>query len=178
MGTGASGKVLGVYGFGRIGSIVAEVGRAFGMRVVVWSREGSLARARSAGFEGTASRQELFEMADVLSLHLPHSPETRATITRADLTRMKPSALFVNTSRAEIVAPGALESALASGRPGRAAVDVYENEPILGAHHPLIGMPNVLCTPHLGYSVESSTRRSSLRSSSTSARSRRGNRST
>jgi D-3-phosphoglycerate dehydrogenase / 2-oxoglutarate reductase len=156
MGSGLAGKTLGVYGLGRIGSLVAEAGRAFGMRVLVWGREGSLERARSAGFEAAASREDFFRTSDVLSLHLPHNRQTSGIVTTADLARMKPDALFVNTSRAGIVEAGALEAALRAGRPGRAAVDVYEEEPVLHAEHSLIGMPNALCTPHLGYSVTES----------------------
>lgn len=156
VGDGLKGKTLGVYAFGRIGGIVARVGKAFEMRVVCFGREGSTARAREAGFEVAASRDEFFANADVLTLHLPLNAETRGIVKRADLARMKPAALIVNTSRAPLIEDGALEQALRQGRPGRAAVDVYEDEPVLGANHPLITMPNVVCTPHLGY-VEKST---------------------
>ncbi|OGA52694.1 MAG: 3-phosphoglycerate dehydrogenase [Betaproteobacteria bacterium RIFCSPLOWO2_12_FULL_62_58] len=151
VGTGVSGKTLGIYAFGKIGSLVAKVGKAFGMNVVCWGREGSTARAREAGFEVAASREAFFESADVLCIHLPLNKETRGIVTAADLARMKPTALFVNTSRAPIIAAGALVEALKKGRPGFAAVDVYEEEPVLGASHPLIKMDNVICTPHLGY---------------------------
>src|SRR5262245_21281268 len=154
VGTGLSGRTLGVYAYGKIGSIVARVGKAFAMRVVCWGREGSTARAREAGFEVAASREAFFAGADVLSIHLPLNPETRGIVKAADLARMKPTALIVNTSRAPIIEAGALVTALKSGRPGRAAVDVYEEEPVLGASHPLIGMANVTCTPHLGYVEE------------------------
>ena len=156
VGDGLKGKTLGVYAFGRIGGIVARVGKAFEMRVVCFGREGSTARAREAGFGVAASRDEFFANADILTLHLPLNAETRGIVKRADLARMKPTALIVNTSRAPLIEEGALAEALRQGRPGRAAVDVYEDEPVLGANHPLIKMPNVVCTPHLGY-VEKST---------------------
>lgn len=151
VGTGLHAKTLGVYGFGRIGSLVAEVGRAFGMRVLVWGREGSLARATEAGYAAAASRAAFFAECDVLSVHLPLVSETTGIVTAADLALMRPDALFVNTSRASIVAPGALASALEAGRPGRAAVDVFEVEPVLDAAHPLLALPNLTATPHLGY---------------------------
>lgn len=151
VGAGLKARTLGVYAFGRIGSIVAEVGRAFGMRVVCWGREGSTARARTAGFEVASGRQAFFEQADVLSLHIPLNQETRGIVTAGDLARMKSSALLVNTSRAHIIAEGALVGALRRGRPGFAAVDVFEDEPVLGANHPLLKMDNAICTPHLGY---------------------------
>lgn len=156
VGVGLKGRTLGIYAYGRIGSIVAGVGRAFGMRVMCWGREGSTGRAREAGFEVASSREAFFESADVICLHLPLNKETRGIVTAADLARMKPTALIVNTSRAPIIAEGALVAALKQGRPGRAAVDVYEEEPVLGAHHPLLKMDNVTCTPHLGY-VEQAT---------------------
>jgi D-3-phosphoglycerate dehydrogenase len=156
VGTGVSGKTIGVYAYGKIGSIVARVGKAFGMRVVCWGREGSTARAREAGFEVAASREAFFAEADVLTIHLPLNAETRGIVKAGDLARMKPTALIVNTSRAPIIETGALLEALKKGRPGRAAVDVYEEEPVLGASHPLLKLPNVTCTPHLGY-VEKST---------------------
>ncbi len=156
VGTGVGGKVLGIYAYGKIGSIVARVGKAFGMRVVCWGREGSIGRARQDGFEVAASRETFFAEADVLSLHLPLNKETRGIVKRGDLARMKPSALIVNTSRAPLVEEGALVEALKQGRPGHAAVDVYEDEPVLDGNHPLLKMDNALCTPHLGY-VEKST---------------------
>jgi D-3-phosphoglycerate dehydrogenase / 2-oxoglutarate reductase len=156
VGMGVEGKTLGVYAHGRIGSIVAKVGRAFGMRVVCWGREGSTARAREAGFEVAASREAFFEGADVISIHLPLNKETRGIIKADDLARMKPTALIINTSRAPIIAEGALADALKRGRPGRAAVDVYEEEPVLGGNYPLLSMDNAICTPHLGY-VERAT---------------------
>lgn len=151
VGTGLFGKTLGVYAFGGIGSKVAEVGRAFGMKVLCWGREGSLARAKKADFEAAASREAFFESADVISLHLPLNAETRGIVTGADLARMKPTALMVNTSRAPIIAEGALATALKAGRPGFAAADVFEDEPVMGADHPLLKLDNALCTPHLGY---------------------------
>jgi D-3-phosphoglycerate dehydrogenase len=156
VGTRLFGRTLGIYAFGHIGSAVARVGRAFGMHVVCWGREGSTARARAEGFEIAASRAAFFEQADVLSLHLPGNRETRGLITADDLARMQPTALLVNTSRAPIIAEGALVAALRQGRPGFAAVDVYEEEPVVGARHPLLDMPNALCTPHLGYAERGS----------------------
>lgn len=156
VGIGLAGKSLGVYAYGRIGSLVAGVGRAFGMKVVCWGREGSIAKAREAGFGIAANREEFFENADVICLHLPLNKETRGIVTAQDLARMKPRALIVNTSRAPLIADGALVAALKQGRPGLAAVDVYEVEPVLGANHPLLEMDNVVCTPHLGY-VEQGT---------------------
>jgi len=151
LGTAVVGRTLGVYAYGRIGSIVANVGRAFGMKVVCLGREGSTAKARADGFEIAASREAFFEGADVVSLHLPLNKETRGIVTRVDLARMKPTALIVNTSRAPIIEEGALVAALKEGRPGFGAVDVYENEPVLNGEHPLLKMDNVVCTPHLGY---------------------------
>jgi D-3-phosphoglycerate dehydrogenase len=145
------GRRLGIFGFGRIGKVVAGYGRAFGMRVLVWSRERGRAEARAQGFEVAASPDELYAQADVLSIHLRLTPETRACITRADLARMQPGSLFVNTSRAELIEPGALVAALKAGRPGAAAVDVFEHEPVVGGRDPLLALPNALCTPHLGF---------------------------
>lgn len=156
VGTGLHGKTLGVYAPGRIGSCVAAVGKAFGMKVTCWGRDGSKAKARELGYAVPASREEFFATADVISIHIPLNKETRGIVTAADLACMKPSALFVNSSRAPLVAAGALVDALRKGRPGFAAVDVYEDEPVVGANHPLLKMPNVICTPHLGY-VEQST---------------------
>ncbi len=156
LGTGLAGKTLGVYAFGKIGSIVAAVGKAFGMKVVCWGRDGSLARAKEAGFEAAASREAFFAQADVVSLHLPLNKETQGIVKAADLALMKPEAMLVNTSRAGIIEQGALVAALQKGRPGYAGVDVYETEPVLDGNHPLLKMSNVVCTPHLGY-VERST---------------------
>jgi len=151
LGTTVVGRTLGVYAYGRIGSIVAQVGRAFGMKVLCWGREGSTAKARADGFEVAASREAFFESADIVTLHIPLNKETRGIIKHADLARMKPDALIVNTSRAPIIEEGALVKALKEGRPGRGAVDVYEDEPVLNANHPLLKMDNVVCTPHIGY---------------------------
>ena len=151
LGTSLGGRTLGIYALGKIGSVVATVGKAFGMEVVCWGREGSLARAREAGYEVAASRAAFFQTVDVLSIHLPLNGETRGIITADDLGRMKSTALIVNTSRAPIIAEGALAEALRRGRPGFAAVDVYEDEPVLGGEHPLLTMKNVIGTPHLGY---------------------------
>jgi D-3-phosphoglycerate dehydrogenase len=151
LGTGLHGRTLGIWGYGKIGTLVARYGRAFGMDVRVWGREGSLSRARSDGYDLAAGREELFERSDVLSLHLKLSAETRGIVTASDLARMRPDALLVNTSRAELIAPGALEAGLRAGRPGFAAVDVYKEEPVLGAAHPLLALDNAVCTPHLGY---------------------------
>jgi D-3-phosphoglycerate dehydrogenase len=151
VGVGLRGRNLGIFGYGRIGGAVAGYGRAFGMNVSVWGREGSLQRARADGYAAAASRAAFFEQSDVVSLHLRLVPETRGIVTAEDLARMKPSALIVNTSRAGLIAPGALEEALRKGRPGLAAVDVYEEEPVLNATHPLLQMDNVVATPHLGY---------------------------
>jgi len=151
LGVGVKGKTLGIYAFGRIGSLVAKVGQAFGARVVCWGREGSTARATEAGYEVAASREAFFSGADILSLHLPLNKETRGIITREDLARMKSTALLVNSSRAGLIAEGALVEALKAGRPGFAAVDVFEDEPVINAAHPLLDMVNVVCTPHLGY---------------------------
>ena len=151
IGLGLRGRILGIYGFGRLGSMVAAIGRAFGMQVLVWGREGSLARARSEGFETAPDKGTLFRLSDVLSLHLRLNAETTAAIGADDLALMKPTALLVNTSRAELIEPGALVAALRSGRPGKAAIDVFDREPLTDASDPLLGLPNALCTPHLGY---------------------------
>ena len=151
VGRALRGRTLGIYGFGKIGSVVAGYGRAFGMKIQVWGREGSLERAKAAGFEAAASREALFATSDVLTIHIRLAPETRGMVTGQDLALMKPDALFVNTSRAELVAPGALAAGLVAGRPGFAAVDVYEEEPVQGAAHPLLALANAICTPHLGY---------------------------
>ena len=145
------GKTLGIYGYGRIGSVVAGYGKAFGMKVLVWAREAALAQARGDGYETAASKQQFFEACDVLSLHMRLVEATRGIVTSDDLARMKPTALLVNTSRAPLIAPGALVEALRKGRPGMAAVDVYEKEPLRDVHDPLMTMDNVVCTPHIGY---------------------------
>ena len=144
------GRTLGVWGYGRIGALVAGYGRAFGMNVVVWGSDASRLRASADGFTAAASAEEFFETCDVLSLHLRLNDATRAIVRIADLSRMKPTALLVNTSRAELIEDGALVGALNRGRPGMAAVDVFESEPILQGH-PLLRLENAVCTPHIGY---------------------------
>lgn len=153
MGVGDSlrDKSLGIYGYGRIGAVVAGYGRAFGMRVLVWAREGSLARARADGHEPAESKESFFEACDVLSLHMRLVPATRDTVTAADLARMKPTSLLANTSRAALIERGALVSALQAGRPGMAAVDVFDEEPLRDPSHPLLQLENVVVTPHIGY---------------------------
>lgn len=153
LGHSLAGKTLGIFALGRIGSLVAGIGKAFGMRVLCWGREGSTARAKLAGYEVPASREAIFAESDVLSLHLPLNAETHGSIGAGDLDRMKSDALLVNTSRAQIIAPGALAAALRRGRPGFAAVDVFDEEPVPPGSEPLIGMPNVLATPHIGAAV-------------------------
>jgi D-3-phosphoglycerate dehydrogenase len=145
---GLHGRTLGVYGFGKIGSLIAATGASFGMRVLVWGRDSTLARAKAAGYAIAAGKNELFEQSDVLSLMLRLTDATRGSVTAEDLARMKPSALLVNTARAELIAPGALVEALKRGRPGFAAVDVYDHEPVVGGDHPLLRLDNALCTPH------------------------------
>jgi D-3-phosphoglycerate dehydrogenase len=143
-------KTLAVWGFGKIGQLVAGYGKAFGMNVLIWGREGSRERAVSAGYVAAASQEEFFERADVLTLHLRLNDATRGIVKLDALSRMKPTALLVNTSRAELIEEGALVSALNRGRPGLAAVDVFESEPILQGH-PLLRLENAICTPHIGY---------------------------
>jgi len=145
------GKTLGIYSYGRIGAVVAGYGRAFGMPVVAWGREPGRERARDDGFAVAPSREAFFAECDVISLHMRLVDATRGIVTAADLARMKPTALLVNTSRAPLIEPGALAAALKAGRPGMAAVDVYEEEPVLDPQHPLLTLPNVVCTPHIGY---------------------------
>jgi D-3-phosphoglycerate dehydrogenase / 2-oxoglutarate reductase len=144
-------KTLGIWSYGRIGATVAGYGRAFGMKVQAWGREGSRERARADGYAVARGKEAFFEECDVISLHMRLVDATRGVVTRADLARMKPTALLVNTSRAGLVEPGALVEALKAGRPGLAAVDVYEQEPIRDGRHPLLAMDNVVCTPHVGY---------------------------
>jgi D-3-phosphoglycerate dehydrogenase / 2-oxoglutarate reductase len=145
------GSTLGIFGLGAIGQLVAEGGRGLGMNVLVWGQKASLEKAAAAGYAAAASQTDLFERSDVLSLHVRLSRDTRGIVGSGDLARMKPTALIVNTARAEIIQPGALLEALRKGRPGYAAVDVYEQEPIVNGDHPFLSMPNVLCTPHLGW---------------------------
>ena len=155
LGTVLRGRTLGIWGYGRIGQLVAGYGRAFGMRVVIWGREASRNQALVDGHEIAASREAFFEQCDVLSVHLRLNAETEGIVRLEDLNRMKPTALFVNTSRAELVEHDALIAALNRGRPGMAAVDVFESEPILQGHA-LLRLENCICTPHIGY-VEQDT---------------------
>jgi D-3-phosphoglycerate dehydrogenase / 2-oxoglutarate reductase len=151
VGTTLRHKTLGVFGYGRIGAAVASYGRAFGMSALIWAREVTLLKARADGYETAASKAAFFEQCDVITLHMRLVDATRGIVTGADLARMKPTALLVNTSRAPLIEPGALVAALRAGRPGMAAVDVYEEEPMRDTRHPLLNMENVVCTPHLGY---------------------------
>jgi D-3-phosphoglycerate dehydrogenase / 2-oxoglutarate reductase len=151
VGTTLRGKTLGIYGYGRIGAVVAGYGKAFGMKVLVWAREPALVQARAGGYETAASKAAFFEQCDVISLHMRLVDATRGIVTAADLARMKPTALLVNTSRAPLIEPNALVDALRAGRPGMAAVDVYEKEPLRDTGDPLLNMDNVICTPHIGY---------------------------
>jgi D-3-phosphoglycerate dehydrogenase len=144
-------KMLGIFGYGRIGKLVADFGRAFGMDVVVWASEGSRKRAATEGAVVAESKEAFFEQCDVVSLHTRLVDTTRGMVTRADLSRMKSTALLVNTSRAGLIEPGALLDALRTGRPGMAALDVFESEPQTDPSDPLLGMDNVVCTPHIGY---------------------------
>jgi len=145
------GKLLGIYGYGRIGRTVAGYGKAFGMNVVMWASEASRQRAHDEGWAVATSKASFFEQCDVLSLHMRLVPATRSIVTAEDLGRMKPGALLVNTSRAQLIEPGALVASLRAGRPGMAALDVYEHEPLTDPGDPLLAMPNVVCTPHIGY---------------------------
>jgi D-3-phosphoglycerate dehydrogenase / 2-oxoglutarate reductase len=151
VGTTLRGKTLGIYGYGRIGAVVASYGRAFGMNVLVWARPQTLEAARKDGYATATSKEAFFADCDVISLHMRLVDATRHIVKAADLTRMKPTALLVNTSRAPLIEPGALAEALRKGRPGMAAVDVFEQEPVFDPKHPLLNMPNVICTPHIGY---------------------------
>jgi D-3-phosphoglycerate dehydrogenase len=145
------GKTLGIYGYGRIGAVVAGYGKAFGMKVLVWAREPALAQARADGYATAAGKAAFFEQCDVLSLHMRLVEATRGIVTASDLARMKPTALLVNTSRAPLIEPDALVNALRKGRPGMAAVDVFEKEPLRDIKDPLLTMNNVVATPHIGY---------------------------
>jgi D-3-phosphoglycerate dehydrogenase len=151
VGNGLRGKTLGIYGYGRIGSVVAGYAKAFGMNVLVWAREDSRKQAQRDGYAVAPSKEAFFAECDVISLHMRLVEGTRGIVTANDLSRMKPTALLVNTSRAALIEPGALISALKSGRPGMAAVDVYEEEPVRDTSYPLFTMVNVVCTPHIGY---------------------------
>jgi D-3-phosphoglycerate dehydrogenase len=145
------GLTLGIYGYGRIGEAVAGYGKAFGMKVMVWARDESRQRARADGYEAASSKEAFFEQCDVVSLHMRLVDATRGIVTASDLARMKTTALLVNTSRAGLIEPGALVNALERGRPGMAAVDVFEEEPVRDGKHPLLAMDRVVCTPHIGY---------------------------
>jgi D-3-phosphoglycerate dehydrogenase len=151
VGNSLRGKTLGIYGYGRIGSVVAGYGKAFGMNVLVLARESSLTRARRDGYAVAPSKEAFFSECDVISLHMRLVEGTRGIVTADDLARMKPTALLVNTSRAPLIESGALIPALNIGRPGMAAVDVYDDEPVLDSRYPLFAMDNVVCTPHIGY---------------------------
>lgn len=151
IGSTLRGKTLGIYGYGKIGAVVAGYARAFGMKVLVLARPEALARAGADGHAAAASREAFFEQCDAISLHLRLVDATRGIVTAGDLARMKPTALIINTSRAELIARGALVGALNAGRPGMAAVDVFEEEPLRDTRHPLLAMDNVVCTPHIGY---------------------------
>src|SRR4029078_7222875 len=145
------GTTLVIYGYGRIGAVVAGYGKAFGMKVLVWAREPAMAKARADGYATAPSKAAFFGQCDVLSLHMRLVDATRGIVTAEDLARMKPSALLVHTSRAPLIAPHALVSTMRAGRPGMAAVDVYEKEPLRDVNDPLLTMDNVVATPHLGY---------------------------
>jgi len=151
VGESLRGKTLGIFGYGRIGAVVAGYGRAFGMQVQTWSRLASLEQARADGYVVAPSKDAFFETSDVVSLHMRLVDATRGVVTEADLGRMKPTALIVNTSRAGLIAPGTLVAALRAGRPGLAAVDVFEQEPLRDANDPLLSLPQVVATPHIGY---------------------------
>jgi D-3-phosphoglycerate dehydrogenase len=151
VGTTLRDKTLGIFGYGRIGATVAGYGKAFGMNVMVWAREESLARARADGFASARSKAEFFESCDVVSLHMRLVPATRHIVKAEDLARMRPDAMLVNTSRAPLIEPGALAAALRAGRPGYAAVDVFEDEPLRDPDFPLLQLEQVVATPHIGY---------------------------
>ena len=151
VGTTLRGKTLGLFGYGRIARAVVEYGQAFGMNILIWAREASLEAAKKDGLAVAASKAAFFADSDVVSLHLRLYPPTRGIVTADDLARMKPTSILVNTSRAPLIAPGALVEALQRGRPGMAAVDVYEEEPITDGNHPLLKLKNAICTPHIGY---------------------------
>lgn len=150
LGSVLHGKTLGIWSYGRIGKLVAAYGRAFGMRVIIWGSDDTLALAMSDGYEVVQNRQALFAQSDVLSLHLRLSERSAGCVTLEDLSQMKPTSLLVNTSRAELIEAEALLAALNRGRPGMAAIDVFESEPILQGHA-LLRLENCICTPHIGY---------------------------
>ena len=156
MGVGCTlaGRTLGIFGYGRIGRTIANYGRAFEMKILIWASEASRSQAKVDGFDVAKDKAAFFEECDILSLHLRLSATTRGIVTAEDFARMKPTALLVNTSRAGLIDPNALVKALHAGRPGMAAVDVYENEPQKDINDPLTTMNNVICTPHIGYVTE------------------------
>lgn len=151
VGTTLRGKTFGLYGYGRIARVVAGYAHAFGMDVLVWAREASREAARADGLIVAADKPAFFAQCDVISLHMRLVPATRGIVTASDLALMKPTAMLVNTSRAPLIEPDALVAALKAGRPGMAGVDVFEVEPLPGGHHPLLDLPNAICTPHIGY---------------------------
>ena len=151
VGSTLRGKTLGIVGYGRIGAVVAGYAKAFGMNVRILAREASLERAQADGYAVARGRQAFFEECDIVSLHLRLVDATRGIVSADDLAQMKPTALLVNTSRAPLIERGALVNALQAGRPGMAAVDVFEEEPLRDVRHPLLTMDNVVCTPHIGY---------------------------
>src|SRR5262249_39633076 len=151
VGSTIRGKIFGVYGYGRISAVVAGYAQAFGMKVLVWAREASMANARADGYETATSKADFFAQCDVISLHMRLVDATRGIVKAEDLARMKPSAILVNTSRAPLIEPGALVNALRAGRPGFAAVDVFDKEPLRDTADPLLNMDNVVATPHIGY---------------------------
>jgi D-3-phosphoglycerate dehydrogenase len=151
VGSTVRGKTLGIYGYGRIGAVVAGYAKVFGMKVLIWAREPAMAKARADGYETAASKAAFFAQCDVISLHMRLVDATRGIVKAEDLARMKPTATLVNTSRAGLVEPNALVNALRAGRPGYAAVDVFEKEPLRDTGDPLLNMDNVVATPHIGY---------------------------
>ena len=155
LGTVLSGKTLGIWGYGKIGKLVAGYGKAFGMRVMIWGSQASREQAAADGYAASPSREEFFATSDFLTLHLRLNEATQHIVTTADLALMQPSAVLINTSRAELIEPDALISALNRGRPGMGAVDVFETEPILQGHA-LLRLENCICTPHIGYVEQNS----------------------
>ncbi|MFB6456649.1 D-2-hydroxyacid dehydrogenase family protein [Chitinophaga sp. Hz27] len=151
IGSTIQGKIIGIWGYGKIGKMIAGYAKAFGARVLIWGSEKSRQQALADGFEQADSKELFFRIADVVSLHLRLNKDTAGIVEEADLLQMKSSAVLVNTSRAELIAPGALLKSLEAGHPGFAAVDVYEEEPIYDTNYPLLQLPNVICTPHIGY---------------------------
>ena len=145
------GKTLGIYGYGRISRVIVEYGKAFGMHILVWASEDSRRHAREDGLEVATDKHTFFATSDVLSLHMRLKPATRGIVTARDLAVMKPSAILVNTSRAGLIEKDALMNALKAGRPGMAAIDVFDEEPVKTAHDPLVSLDNLIATPHIGY---------------------------